>query len=339
MRKSRTHTSPAPTGRLDGHAPDRARPRRAPDPRGPRLRADDLHPSLHRVAAVPHRQARLNEPRLPIETDRLRLRAPEPEDLAPLHAIMSREDVARWLYWEPRSVEDVSRVARPPDQTQDALEESYALVAELLDSGEMVGHLTLSLGPPEHRQAEIGFMFHPDHQGRGYATEASPGRRAAGVRDLRPAPPCTPASRCATSRRRACWRSSACAARPTLRRERVGQGRVAERGDLRPARPRMAGTRAALDCPAAHEPREEHECARAPADRPLDRSGGRSRAARHQAQAQEGARGEGVRPPGGGRDDDRAGPQGAPHLPQARQPARARAAACSTSRSRASTVS
>jgi RimJ/RimL family protein N-acetyltransferase len=37
----------------------------------------------------------------------------------------------------------------------------------------MVGHLTLSLGPPEHRQAEIGFMFHPDHQGRGYATEAS----------------------------------------------------------------------------------------------------------------------------------------------------------------------
>ena len=79
-----------------------------------------------------------------------------------------------------------------------------------------------------------------------------------------------------------------------------------------------------LDCPAAHEPREEgSECARAPADRPLDRAGGRGRAARHQAQAEEGARGEGLRPPGGGRDDDRAGPQGAPHLPQARQPARA----------------
>jgi RimJ/RimL family protein N-acetyltransferase len=113
----------------------------------------------------------LNEPRLPIETDRLRLRAPEPEDLAPLHAIMSREDVARWLYWEPRSVEDVSR-ALDRQINQDRTKE-LALVAERLDSGELVGHLTLSLGPPEHRQAEIGFMFHPDHQGRGYATEAS----------------------------------------------------------------------------------------------------------------------------------------------------------------------
>jgi len=113
----------------------------------------------------------LNEPRLPIETDRLRLRAPEPEDLAPLHAIMSREDVARWLYWEPRSVEDVSR-ALDRQINQDRTKE-LALVAERLDGGELVGHLTLSLGPPEHRQAEIGFMFHPDHQGRGYATEAS----------------------------------------------------------------------------------------------------------------------------------------------------------------------
>jgi len=37
----------------------------------------------------------------------------------------------------------------------------------------MVGHLTLSLGPPEHKGGELGFMFHPDHQGKGYATEAS----------------------------------------------------------------------------------------------------------------------------------------------------------------------
>jgi RimJ/RimL family protein N-acetyltransferase len=29
------------------------------------------------------------------------------------------------------------------------------------------------LGPPEHRQGEIGFMFHPDRQGRRYATEAA----------------------------------------------------------------------------------------------------------------------------------------------------------------------
>jgi len=110
-------------------------------------------------------------PALPIETDRLRLRAPQPEDLVPLHAIQSREDVARWLYWGPRSVEDVSR-SLDRQINQDRTRE-LALVAERRDSGELVGHVTLTLGPPEHRQAEIGFMFHPHHHGQGFATEAS----------------------------------------------------------------------------------------------------------------------------------------------------------------------
>jgi RimJ/RimL family protein N-acetyltransferase len=34
-----------------------------------------------------------------------------------------------------------------------------------------VGHISLTVEP--HRQGEIGFIFHPDHQGRGYATEAA----------------------------------------------------------------------------------------------------------------------------------------------------------------------
>jgi RimJ/RimL family protein N-acetyltransferase len=111
------------------------------------------------------------EPTLSIETDRLRLRPPEPEDLAPLHAIMSDEGVARWLYWEPRSVEEVSRSL--DRQIKQDRSKELALVAERRDTGEMVGHLTLTLGSPEHQQGEIGFMFHPAHQGHGYATEAS----------------------------------------------------------------------------------------------------------------------------------------------------------------------
>jgi RimJ/RimL family protein N-acetyltransferase len=113
----------------------------------------------------------VTEPALPIETARLRLRPPEPEDLVPLHAIMSDAEVARWLYWEPRSVAEVNQsLDRQIDQDRSR---ELALVAELRETGELVGHLTLTLGPPEHRQAEIGFMFHPAHQSRGYATEAS----------------------------------------------------------------------------------------------------------------------------------------------------------------------
>ena len=48
-----------------------------------------------------------------------------------------------------------------------------SLAVEPVTTGELVGHVSLSVGPPEHRQGEVGFHFHPDHQGRGYATEAA----------------------------------------------------------------------------------------------------------------------------------------------------------------------
>ncbi|HYH88211.1 MAG TPA: GNAT family N-acetyltransferase [Solirubrobacteraceae bacterium] len=43
----------------------------------------------------------------PIETSRLRLRPLVPEDLGAMHAIHSRADVVRWLYWEPRTEAEV----------------------------------------------------------------------------------------------------------------------------------------------------------------------------------------------------------------------------------------
>jgi RimJ/RimL family protein N-acetyltransferase len=107
------------------------------------------------------------EPRLPIETARLRLRRLVPGDLAALHAIHSREDVTRWLYWNPRDEDEVravleAHIARPSDEG--------VLVAIDLE-GELIGTVNVAVG--EHRQGEVGFMLHPDHQGHGYATEAA----------------------------------------------------------------------------------------------------------------------------------------------------------------------
>jgi RimJ/RimL family protein N-acetyltransferase len=42
---------------------------------------------------------------------------------------------------------------------------------ERLETPGLIGSVSLTLG--EHRQGEIGFTFHPDHHGHGYATEAS----------------------------------------------------------------------------------------------------------------------------------------------------------------------
>jgi RimJ/RimL family protein N-acetyltransferase len=108
---------------------------------------------------------------LPIETSRLRLRLFAPGDLAGYHGVRAREDVHRWLYSEPATEAEArgaieQRIARAP-------ETGVALVAELAATGAFAGDVTLTLGPPEHRQAEIGFVFDPEHQGRGYATEAA----------------------------------------------------------------------------------------------------------------------------------------------------------------------
>jgi RimJ/RimL family protein N-acetyltransferase len=109
---------------------------------------------------------------LPVETERLRLRHLVADDLAAMQAIESRPEVVRWLYWEARTQDDVRRalehrIARARERP----ETGVTFGVEVLATGLLVGHISLTVEP--HRQGEIGFIFNPDHQGHGYATEAS----------------------------------------------------------------------------------------------------------------------------------------------------------------------
>ncbi len=124
---------------------------------------------------------------LPIETSRLRLRALVAEDLGVLHAINSREDVVRWLHWGPRSEDDIRELLETQiARTRDQPETGVMLAVDLAATGESVGQVSLRVGPLEHRQGEIGFIFNPAHHGRGYATEAAEAMLALafGVYDL-----------------------------------------------------------------------------------------------------------------------------------------------------------
>jgi RimJ/RimL family protein N-acetyltransferase len=103
------------------------------------------------------------------------LRPFTPEDFESLFAIQSRPEVARCLYWEPRDADEVraalERKIEGSTLRKDGDSLSFAVV--LKASSEVIGDGSLFLLSAKHRQGEIGFVFHPDHHGHGYATETA----------------------------------------------------------------------------------------------------------------------------------------------------------------------
>jgi RimJ/RimL family protein N-acetyltransferase len=114
------------------------------------------------------------DPIYPLESSRLSFRPFGQDDLSALLAIHSMPEVARYLYWEPRTRDEIGAVLeRKSGSTSIRAEgDTLALATILKETGELIGDCSLIWLSRDHRQGEIGFIFHPDHQGRGYATEA-----------------------------------------------------------------------------------------------------------------------------------------------------------------------
>ncbi len=110
----------------------------------------------------------------PIRTERLLLRPYEASDLEPLFAIYSRPEVVRYLYDEPRGREEARALLERKlgERAIGAQGDRVSLAAALAPTGQVIGDCILALVSERHRQGEVGFVFHPDHHGRGYATEA-----------------------------------------------------------------------------------------------------------------------------------------------------------------------
>ncbi len=117
----------------------------------------------------------MRPPAYPLRTDRLLLRPFAASDFDALLAIQSRADVARYLYWDPRTAAEVRETLDTKVRATAIVAEgdNLSLAAVLSESGELIGDCSLGWASAEHRQAEIGFAFHPDHHGHGYATEAA----------------------------------------------------------------------------------------------------------------------------------------------------------------------
>jgi RimJ/RimL family protein N-acetyltransferase len=110
----------------------------------------------------------------PWRTERLVLRPFAEGDLDAVHDMQSRPDVARYLYWSPRSRSESSLSLQEKIRCRSIEAEGDALTVAVTWSagGPVIGDLMLNYASATHRQAEIGYVFHPDVQGQGLATEA-----------------------------------------------------------------------------------------------------------------------------------------------------------------------
>ena len=120
----------------------------------------------------------------PLHTERLLLRPHQTTDAAWLHALFSREDVARYLPYEPWSIEFTQQKLAEHITKIDLDGEAggLTLAVELVGSTEPttdpefavpIGQVLLWYTDRAHGIAEMGWAFDPAWQGKGYAAEAA----------------------------------------------------------------------------------------------------------------------------------------------------------------------
>ncbi len=110
---------------------------------------------------------------LPIETERLLLRAHRMDDLDDLARFHGDPEVVRYVPWPVRdraATEETLR-AKLGQTTLGEHGQWLVLAVELTSTGTVIGEVLLKW--ESDRQGEIGFAFGRGHQGQGYAAEAA----------------------------------------------------------------------------------------------------------------------------------------------------------------------
>jgi RimJ/RimL family protein N-acetyltransferase len=96
-------------------------------------------------------------------------------DLDAFYDLHSRPEANRYLVWVPDSRDDAAAKLRSwtRARTIDPPQRQIRLAAVLADTGVLVGEVDLEMYSRANREGEVGYLIHPDHHGKGYATEAA----------------------------------------------------------------------------------------------------------------------------------------------------------------------
>jgi RimJ/RimL family protein N-acetyltransferase len=106
-------------------------------------------------------------------TERLLIRRFRPKDGATFAGYRSDPDVARYQSWDGYSLIEAERfIADIADADPGAPDEWFQFAVADTASDGLMGDVALRIEAEDFAHAELGFTFAPEHQGKGYATEA-----------------------------------------------------------------------------------------------------------------------------------------------------------------------
>jgi RimJ/RimL family protein N-acetyltransferase len=122
--------------------------------------------------------------RLPVETERLVLRAHRPSDLDDLLAFHSDPEVVRYVPWPVRDRAATAETLQVKLTRTELVAHGQWLVlaVELRSTATVIGEVLLKWA--SERQGEVGFALGRAHHGRGYAAEAATAMLRLGFDDL-----------------------------------------------------------------------------------------------------------------------------------------------------------
>lgn len=109
----------------------------------------------------------------PLATKRLVIRGLEPGDAEAFFAYKSRKECVEYQFWRPETIGEIEEFIDGMRSVVPDTPGSWLQLAVCLKDGNtMIGDVGLHFSADDESQAEIGYTLSPDHQHRGYATEA-----------------------------------------------------------------------------------------------------------------------------------------------------------------------
>jgi len=108
-----------------------------------------------------------------IELPRLVLRHFGDSDLSIFHAYRNDPEIARYQGWESLNEDQARAFIEAVKAEQPGVpSEWFQFATELKETRLLIGDCALKVDQEEPRQAQIGYTFAREHQGKGYASEA-----------------------------------------------------------------------------------------------------------------------------------------------------------------------